>query len=265
MVASTCLTYLSFDVFSRGCSGKDEEFESLLQENPLLDYVARNWGHHARRHQKSVEKLVPDFLSDDAKVACASRIMLVPLQCKLYPRYYFRRNFKGMHLVAYLGLEYIIHRWLENGEIADLMDSYGRTPLSYSAELGHKEVVKVLLGQKDVDADSKDGCGRTPLSYAAENGHEEIVKLLLEHDNVHGDSKDGWGQTPLSYAAQNGREDVVKVLLVRHDVNSGSKDSCGRTPWLYAAQNGHEEVARLLRPCDDIVQDFISKCGAYTH
>jgi hypothetical protein len=38
----------------------------------------------------------------------------------------------------------------------------------------------LLLGRKDVAADSVDREGRTPLSYAAELGHEAIVKMLLE-------------------------------------------------------------------------------------
>jgi ankyrin repeat protein len=39
-------------------------------------------------------------------------------------------------------------------------------------------VVKLLLGQPDVEADSKDRGGRPSLSWAAEREHGAVVKLL---------------------------------------------------------------------------------------
>jgi ankyrin repeat protein len=68
----------------------------------------------------------------------------------------------------------------------------GWTPLSFIAETGQKEIVKLLL-TKDVDPDSKakgDGNkGRTPLSFTAETGQKEVVKLLFKK-GVNLDSKD---------------------------------------------------------------------------
>ena len=44
-MAATCLTYLSFDVFG---DHDFRELESLLEDNALLDYAAKHWGHHTR-------------------------------------------------------------------------------------------------------------------------------------------------------------------------------------------------------------------------
>jgi ankyrin repeat protein len=53
---------------------------------------------------------------------------------------------------------------LEYNEYADSKyTQYSRMPLSYAAENGHEEVVKLLLEQA-VDVDSKDKYGRTALS-----------------------------------------------------------------------------------------------------
>jgi hypothetical protein len=41
-IASTCLTYLSFDVFSTGSCSSDEEFEERLQKSKFLDYAAKH-------------------------------------------------------------------------------------------------------------------------------------------------------------------------------------------------------------------------------
>jgi ankyrin repeat protein len=61
----------------------------------------------------------------------------------------------------------------------DSEDDKGRTPLSYAAEYGYLEIVKMLLSHPDgVDLEAKDLEGRTSLSYALEHGHHEVVELL---------------------------------------------------------------------------------------
>ena len=77
-----------------------------------------------------------------------------------------------------------------------------RTPLLYAAI---KEMAKLLIAQGSVDVNIKDGVGgRTPLSYAAERGVVEVVKLLrtpnwAEHQRELFQSflkknEKGWGQ-----------------------------------------------------------------------
>jgi ankyrin repeat protein len=70
---------------------------------------------------------------------------------------------------------------LEKGAEIDLKDTeYGRTPLSWVAENGHKAVIQLLL-EKGAEIDSKDKrYGRTPLSWAAKNGRKAVIQLLLE-------------------------------------------------------------------------------------
>jgi ankyrin repeat protein len=57
----------------------------------------------------------------------------------------------------------------------------GRTPLSWAAEKGHEDIVRLLL-EKSADPNSTDRGGRTALSWATEKGHGVIVKLLLENN-----------------------------------------------------------------------------------
>ena len=53
---------------------------------------------------------------------------------------------------------------------------------------GHEAVVRLLVEQDDVEADSKDERGRTPLWCAVMGGHEAIVRALVEREGVEADS-----------------------------------------------------------------------------
>ena len=79
-------------------------------------------------------------------------------------------------------------------------NKYGRTPLSWVVEYGHKGVVKMLLEREDVSPNQTDTeYGATPLSWAAESGHERVVKMLLEREDVNPSQTDTkYGRTPLT-------------------------------------------------------------------
>jgi Ankyrin repeats (3 copies) len=188
----TCVTYLSFDTFAAGFCPTEEEFEARLQLNPLYNYAARNWGHHARAASTEVEQLILDFLDSAAKVSASSQAMMAPKRYWSYLKYSqeVTRQMTGVHLAAYFGLEKVTTTLLKNGYDPDPKDSHGRTPLSWAAKDGHEAVVRLLLAKDGVDPDSKDGDGQTTLSWAAANGHEAVVRLLLAKDGVDLDSKD---------------------------------------------------------------------------
>src|SRR5947207_1509724 len=57
-IATHCLLYLSFDMFSEGYCRSDEELELRMQKYAFLEYAAQNWGAHARGHPEEVIKEV---------------------------------------------------------------------------------------------------------------------------------------------------------------------------------------------------------------
>ena len=125
----------------------------------------------------------------------------------------------------------------------DTAGSYGRTPLSTAAELGHESIAKCLLDH-NASIDLKDKKGRTPLSYAASNGHAAVVRTLLDH-NSSTETEDQYGKTPLWYAAERGDDSIVKMLL-ENKTAINSQNVNGRTLLCLAAENGHETIVRLL-------------------
>jgi ankyrin repeat protein len=176
-IATTCVTYLSFDAFETSYCLTDEEFEVRLQLNPLYDYAARNWGHHVRA-TLAVEQLVVDFLKSKVRVSSSSQAMMVSRGSSSYSQHVLKQMI-GVHLAAYFGLKEAMIALLRNGHNLDSKDSNSRTPLSYATRYEHKAVVELLL-EKGAKLGTKDNFGLTPLSWAVEKGHKAVVKLLLE-------------------------------------------------------------------------------------
>lgn len=257
-IVLTCITYLSFHTFAIGRSLSDEDFEDRLAQNELLDYASRYWGTHAGRVEEKVKDVALPFLRDKPLIACASQAMwLSRYHSYQYPQYsgysqWTPTEVTALHLLAFFGLKDLLAYILEDNIEADPKDSEGRTPLSWAAEDGHEEAVKLLLARDDIDADSKSFANRTPLSYAADRGHQNVVQLLLSQHDVAADTRDTGGRTPLLWAAIYRHEEVIKLLLARDDVAADSQNNEGRTSLSFAAGNGHEEVVKLLLARDDV-------------
>jgi hypothetical protein len=178
-LAIVCVTYLSFDLFETGFCVNDEEFEMRIQQNPLYDYAARNWGHHARAAESETAKITQSLLKSNAKVCAMSQALTVSKSkwCSGYSQGI--RQMTALHLAAYFGIKEAAARALGIQGCWDIRDSDGRTPLSWAAENGHQAIVELLL-ENGAYLWSRDNFGRTPLSRAAGNGYENIIQLLFE-------------------------------------------------------------------------------------
>jgi hypothetical protein len=172
VIATSCLTYLSYDVFADGWL-IEWDLESRLWQNAFFKYAAQNWGYHIQDAKQSAIDLALEFLMDDRKVSTSSQALFAYLWV-FPPR---PQQFCGMHLVAYFGLNNIMMRLLEKKD-PDTRDTNGRTPLSYAAERGNALVVDLLL-KYDVDLNISCHGGCTPLSLAIKGGNATIVQLLL--------------------------------------------------------------------------------------
>ena len=109
---------------------------------------------------------------------------------------------------------------------------YG-TPLCVAAEMGHEEIVKLLL-EEGIDVDAQGGEYGNALQAASCGGHKQIVKLVLQKgaDTTKRSNK-GW--TPLYSAARNGHLDGV-MLLVEKGVDTSVSSNTGCAPLNVAAE-----------------------------
>lgn len=282
-IATTCVTYLSFDAFAGGACANTDGLKQRLQSNPLYGYATLHWGYHAREAAIDAAKLMP-FLRDKEKVRAAGQAMLASTpdsETMLVPK----RSSKptGIHLAAYFGLKEAMTIMLRDGATTQLDDqptplafasinghvsvvrlllSHGahpdskkddksfspRTPLWLAAVKGHVKVVELLIA-KGADPNIRDDEGRTPILQAAASGHQEVVKLLIAN-GVDPDTQSAGKSyvkcTPLSFAAANNHQVIVHILLGTGRVDVNSLDFSGWTPLFYAAEKGHEAVMKLL-------------------
>jgi hypothetical protein len=126
-----------------------------------------------------------------------------------------------------------------------------RRPLHYAAELGHTDVVKILLEVPDIDKHVKDAKFETPLFLAARRLLTAVEKLFLAQDSARIPHQASHEQALTIYAVQNREPDVVRLLLKG---DQGQKDYDGALGvddhtlmWLAAEKEDEEMVETLLK------------------
>ncbi|MCL9683206.1 ankyrin repeat domain-containing protein [Legionella maioricensis] len=182
-----------------------------------------------------------------------------------------------IHMVCRFGLLNSVRRLLE--KVPSLLwqtDLMGRTPLSWSASMGHMEIVRYLT-EFEVDFSSvtntagapckapclvnhADSLGQTPIIWAASRGHAEIVRYLVElgadlspATNSAGNPHDGFGA--LHWAVAGKYEDCV-AILIQHETLSSliRRTSSGRQVIHMVCCDGLlNSVKRLLEKAPDLL------------
>ena len=247
IVLAACIKYLSFDEFRTGFCEDSWSFRSRLDENVLLDYVARFWGYHAGTTAEGcTEDKVLDILEDNARVSCFGQVMFQDNGLK----FGFSANITGMHLAAYFGSPVLVRKLWERGMSAESLDFMGRTPLIMAVMERHYAAAELLVCRVEVHVNAADNKGWTALHWAASTGLEATVKMLLDHGAETG-AKTSRGHTPLHMAAEEGLLEVVELLIAAgSEVNALSNTKTTplyRAAAMYrAARRGHGKVIEAL-------------------
>ncbi|EMD61140.1 hypothetical protein COCSADRAFT_345266 [Bipolaris sorokiniana ND90Pr] len=218
-IVSTCLTYLSFDVFKTGSCSSDEEFEERLQENKFLDYATKHWSERAAMAEGEVSELACSFLSDNELVSSAIQALLTDRN--RYRSHHSQAHPKestGLHLAAQLGLSLVLEAMLpeqkeERSNTPRKKDGDDQDSLYIASSAGHNRTVELLLN-KGAEPNARNGRYGRAILAASMIGHEEIVEMLLEkgaeinaRGGVYGDALT---------AAHAGRHHTVENLLVQN-------------------------------------------------
>jgi len=137
----------------------------------------------------------------------------------------------------------------------------GWTPLMIACELGHHDIVNVLLELESIQLNLINKHGETALFIACRNGHSEIVKLMLEQDSLDVNICNNYGDNPLLTACSFGHIKVVELLLrCRKVTHINSRNQDGSTAFYIACEEGQKEIIQLLlnSPIVDINQSDYS-------
>ncbi len=261
-IASTCLSYLSFQTLLGGPYITGGEHQKRLADHAFLLYAAHHWAYHTYIVQDKVREKVVAVLQNANFIRLVCQFDLIsddwPFDenhnaIPTFDEDSFSRT-TGIHLAACFGLGNVCLDLIHSSNVERFFDP--ASTQNAATEL-HSTRPTQLLG-KEIGgeiANTQGEQGRTPLFWAAKNGHEATVKLLLDRRNVLADSFDNSGWTSLAIAAANGHEAVVKLLLQRDDVDANSKGFFDRTPLAWAATYGQEAVMKLLLDRTVVVAD----------
>ncbi|KAG5315630.1 AN33B protein, partial [Pseudoatta argentina] len=116
-------------------------------------------------------------------------------------------------------------------------------------DTGLKEIVTQArkVGLKGMDVNVVDSSGRTAISYMAGNGAAAMLELALSFEGVDPNLPDNEGNTPLHFAAQAGQTECLNILLERcPDIEVDARNTLGFTPLMKAALQGRTTCAKIL-------------------
>ncbi|KAK7224620.1 hypothetical protein V2G26_012623 [Clonostachys chloroleuca] len=266
-----CISYLSFAEFRAGPCEALEEFEDRLLRNPLYDYAAKNWAHHAIKDPKSVEAVI-EFLQNASTSEAASQVFLIEETGSWWEsKQNFGETLTGMHLAAYFGLDIILKELVTIGHSPNVLNNCDKSPIWYAAMNGKADTMNLLLtAGADVDGGSS---ASTALHEACRIGSLGTVKLLLTAGaNIEARSGSWEGYTPLQIAADKGHLEIVhgRLEIVERLLASGADvDALGNTQYGYtalqvAALRGHLEVVERLLAAGCDVNAFRAEDYGYT-
>ena len=247
-IATTCLTYLSFDAFQSGACSTVAEYRERFQQHKLIAYAAQYWGNHAQSVEAEVADLACSMLVQNGLLSCVAKTYIgwITDDIRSYGSY---RNGTALHYIAKLGL-CIIAKGLLSAlgntlETLKAKDRRANVPIETAALYGHADMVKLLL-DKVVDINTQHDSSLRACRLASGAARDALVKLLFDGSadinalrGIHGKA--------LYAASTGGKESVVKLLLDRGvDVNALGGPRGNRTALHAALEEGDEAMVKLL-------------------
>jgi RNA polymerase sigma factor (sigma-70 family) len=166
--------------------------------------------------------------------------------------------------LAYYGDVSAVTRALEE----DRSRAHDPEALSSAANLGHEEIVRLLLHHAPriarevtvskprhiaellfahgMDPNRPNWLRATPLHHFAGNGDIESAATFLDHGADLYARDEEHASTPLAWAARNGQTRMVEFLLRRGARPELPDDPSWATPLSWARRRGHQEIVRML-------------------
>lgn len=260
LIAETCLTYLSFDIFARTSPVaydprstvrplRNIASHAIWDAHPLLEYALDRWGFHAHEAFDEIRNLSNQFLSQEKKLAWAFGSLMFyskkrqhdwnSVVCSVEYTY-----IPSLILIASSGFDQFARRWLQLHPDIDLevKGPAGVTPVHCAAATGHPEMLKLLIDKgADVNAQNKEE--RTALVWAVREHRDDIVQILLERGV---DVNMGAGENNTLSCVSSGGNPALMELLLEHGADVNFRYGDGETPLMAASLHTNAENIKCL-------------------
>lgn len=205
-----------------------QKYEAMISENDLSDF--ENPNNNFQENLIAILALAKHFSNYSLFIEFLDRTM------------HMRKLLNNTEL-----LEHIFHFFETAGVNVNQGDAEtGRTGLLIAVYNQYKNIMTLLLKNKNIDVNKGDNDGLTPLMLASGNGYKEIVELFLKNENIDVNKGDNFGHTPLSLASRFGFEKIVTLLLSNDNIDLNKVDNRGATPLLVASGFGNTHIISLL-------------------
>ena len=265
LLAETCLTYLSFDVFSnwryedRNSGWRHSQppsspaaFEtngsrSYFPCYPLLDYAARYWHEHAHRSQgPTVQKLLIKFLKRTENLAA-----LLCLRGSYHDRWFLEELFAtqiihGLLIAARYGFTDAFKALLHlEGYCPKDRSRIKEQALRLAVAAHQSSAVRILLDVNTITsaAASHDLYPMYNTDTAAPPSHE-VAEILIKHGTDPNTTLDG---SPWIHFASRRNDVRYADVLLSHGADVELRDTKGRTALHCAAEAGQSgDIVKLL-------------------
>ena len=138
-----------------------------------------------------------------------------------------------------LNLPKVVDYLVRHGVTLNKANETGRTPLTYAAESGNLEVVKILLRNGANPNFKQEHFGWSPLETAIYHKNDAIVDAMISASNTA-----AAGGSLLMAAGENNGNAIKKLLEKGVDINSKGKG--GMTALMVAIDKGYVDLAQFL-------------------
>ena len=128
----------------------------------------------------------------------------------------------------------------------DVANDYGKTALMFAAEAKMVKIVTALVNKYKAEVDAEDERGATALYYAIKARHVDVINVLVATCKANVEHGAGRLGTPLLVAILVGSVDIVNLLCNRHKANVNAQNSGGETGLMVACQRGDVEIVQAL-------------------
>ena len=263
LLAMTCLTYLSFDVFSNwqlerfgsyswhsqppGSLAARGEHETYAHYYPLLDYAASHWHIHAHSSQDpTIERLIMDYLKRTDNLAALLCLAGSYDDGWCLPRSFFVQSIHGLLVAAKYGFTNAIKALLHlEGYCTEDGSNVKAQALGIAAFSGQSSALRILLDGNTIATSAvSSALSLVYCSKIAPSRRCEVAEILLKHG---ADANTTSYELPLIHHA-SGRNDVqFAVLLLSHGADVELRARDGTTALHRAAAEGHSgDIVKVL-------------------